>query len=115
MGVIAWQADGPDWADSLPALVAHACERWQLTVADPFEGGYTALVAPAERADGSSCVSSCPIRMTSPGTSRTALELWAGEGAVRLLERDEMTRALLLERVEPGTTLLELGDLEEAS
>ena len=44
-----------------------------------------------------------------------ALELWDGDGAVRLLERDDMTRALLLERIDPGTTLLELPDAEEAT
>jgi streptomycin 6-kinase len=34
-----------------------------------------------------------------------ALELWDGEGAVRLLARDDELRALLLERCEPGTYL----------
>ena len=31
-----------------------------------------------------------------------ALELWAGDGAVRLLRRDDRRRALLLERALPG-------------
>jgi streptomycin 6-kinase len=34
-----------------------------------------------------------------------ALERWAGDGAVRLLARDDACNALLLERCEPGTTL----------
>ena len=38
-----------------------------------------------------------------------ALELWAGEGAVRLLAHDPTHHALLLERCLPGTTLAAAG------
>jgi streptomycin 6-kinase len=38
-----------------------------------------------------------------------ALELWAGDGAVRLLAHDEERHALLLERCVPGTPLSEAG------
>ena len=34
-----------------------------------------------------------------------ALEVWDGNGAVRLLARDDERRALLLERLQPGTPL----------
>jgi streptomycin 6-kinase len=34
-----------------------------------------------------------------------ALELWGGDGAVRLIARDESARLLLLERCVPGTSL----------
>ena len=115
VGVIAWQDDGPDWADSLPALAAHACERWELTLGEPYEGGHAAWVAPAERADGTPCVLKLPYPDDESQHEPDALELWDGDGAVRLLERDDMTRALLLERIDPGTTLLELPDAEEAT
>jgi streptomycin 6-kinase len=116
IGVIAWQDDGPDWAASLPALAAHACEQWELTLAgDPYEGGHVAWVAPAERADGTRCVLKLPYPDDESQHEADALELWGGDGAVRLLERDDATRALLLERIEPGTTLLALDDAEEAT
>jgi streptomycin 6-kinase len=38
-----------------------------------------------------------------------ALELWAGDGAARLLAHDEERHALLLERCVPGTPLSEAG------
>jgi streptomycin 6-kinase len=38
-----------------------------------------------------------------------ALERWAGDGAVRLLARDDARNALLLERCEPGTPLTSAG------
>jgi len=113
-GVIAWQPDGEDWADALPALLEHAAEHWELTVGDPYEGGATAWVAPAERADGTPCVLKLPYPDDESQHEPEALLLWAGEGAVRLLEREEMTRALLLERLEPGTSLLALADSAEA-
>jgi streptomycin 6-kinase len=39
-----------------------------------------------------------------------ALELWAGDGAIRLLAHDPQRRALLLERCNPGTRLSELDE-----
>jgi streptomycin 6-kinase len=37
-----------------------------------------------------------------------ALEVWGGDGAVRLLARDDVRHAMLIERCEPGTRLSEL-------
>ena len=113
-GVIAWKPDGQDWADSLPVLVEHCREIWQLDIGEPFEGGCTALVAPAVSADGTACV----LKLRYPDDESLhepeALERWAGDGAVRLLERDEVTGALLLEHVQPGTSLREVADIDEA-
>jgi len=39
-----------------------------------------------------------------------ALRAWDGQGAIRLLEYDEQRHAMLLERSQPGTTLLGLDD-----
>jgi streptomycin 6-kinase len=39
-----------------------------------------------------------------------ALALWAGDGAVRLVRRDDARRALLIERADPGTDLAELPE-----
>ncbi|HET6174652.1 MAG TPA: aminoglycoside phosphotransferase family protein [Gaiellales bacterium] len=113
-GVIAWMPDGQDWAGSLPTLIEHARLQWQLEVGDPYTNGAIAWVAPAERADGSSCVLKIPYPDDKSLHEPDALELWAGEGAVRLLERDGATRALLLERLSPGTSLFGVADPEEA-
>jgi streptomycin 6-kinase len=43
------------------------------------------------------------------GHEAVALELWNGDGAVRLLAHDEERHALLLERARPGAHLAELG------
>ena len=39
-----------------------------------------------------------------------ALELWAGDGAVRLLREDRSRRALLVERARPGDDIAELAE-----
>jgi streptomycin 6-kinase len=113
-GVIAWMPDGQDWADALPVLVEHCRELWELEIGDPFEGGATAWVAPAERADGSSCVLKVRYPDDESLHEPDALERWAGNGAVRLIERDEPTGVLLLERLQPGTSLRQLTDAGEA-
>jgi streptomycin 6-kinase len=113
-GVIAWMADGQEWADSLPARVERFRRRWELTVGEPFEGGCTAWVAPAERSDGSPCVLKLPYTGEGPTYEADALRAWAGEGAVRLLERDEETGVLLLERLLPGSSLYGCAEPEEA-
>ena len=41
-----------------------------------------------------------------------ALQLWGGEGAVRLLRRDRARRALLIERARPGGDLAQLSEAE---
>jgi streptomycin 6-kinase len=113
-GVIAWEPDGQDWADSLPARLEHCRQLWHLRVGEPFEGGCTAWVAPAERADGSDCV----LKLTWTGDESIheaeALVTWNGEGAVSVIERDEPTHALLLERLLPGSSLLDWPDPDEA-
>jgi streptomycin 6-kinase len=44
-----------------------------------------------------------------------ALELWNGDGAVRLLRRDRARRALLLERARPGSDISQLPEDEATS
>jgi streptomycin 6-kinase len=113
-GVIAWMADGEEWADSLPALLERFRRRWELSVGEPFEGGCTAWVAPAERSDGRPCVLKLPYTGEGPVYEADALRMWAGEGAVGLIEWDDDTGALLLERLRPGSSLYGVAEPEEA-
>ena len=63
------------------------------------------MVAPAERADGRSFVLKVPYPDSESRSEPDGLRLWDGDGVVRLLEWDDVTRALLLERLRPGTSL----------
>jgi streptomycin 6-kinase len=80
-------------------------ERWQLTLGDEYPAGAAGRAFRVERADGTPAV----LKLSNPhresAQEADALERWAGEGAVKLLDRDDARHALLLERCEPGTYL----------
>ena len=101
---------GAAWLDRLPALVAECAEQWTLVLDEPLSGGNVALVVAARRADGSPAVLKLSFPEHESEHEADALLHWGGEAAVRLLERDDDRRALLLERVLPGTPLWETED-----
>lgn len=81
---------------------------WRLELGDPYELSFN-WVAPARRADGTRAV----LKLGVPESDHlrheaAALDRFGGDGAVRLLERDAVRGALLLERAEPGTMLRHL-------
>ncbi|MFC4496227.1 aminoglycoside phosphotransferase family protein [Streptomyces ovatisporus] len=98
-------ASGREWLLRLPALVEELRQRWELRLGAPYHGGSCSWVAPAERTDGARAV----LKVTWPHREARpegeVLRLWAGEGAVLVLEHDPQLYALLLERCEPGTQL----------
>jgi streptomycin 6-kinase len=104
---------GRDWLARLPSLVADAASAWQLHVGPPFEpGGNVGWVAPVRRADGTDAV----LKVECPGHPNPwapkGLQHWAGRAAARLLDYDQETQVLLLERCVPGTRS---DDLDVAS
>ena len=94
-----WRAD-PLWLAALPRLVGECARRWNLALEEPFDTPRS-LVIPAGEV---------VLKLNAPGHREAdheadALACWAGRGAVRLLERDDDRRALLVERCRPGTPL----------
>jgi streptomycin 6-kinase len=88
--------------------VAHAGveDRWALVPAGPpFEGGHASAAYPVTRRDGAAAVLKIQVPHRESEHEADALELLDGDGAVRLLERDDERHALLLERLVPGTPL----------
>jgi len=89
--------------------VQAAAERWSLTLGEPYVQGVAGYTTGAELADGTPVV----LKLVEPHRETEheadALELWDGDGAVRLIARDETGYVLVLERCEPGTHLSELG------
>jgi streptomycin 6-kinase len=94
-----------DWLPSVPALVEELADRWELALGAPYEGGAGGYVVRADRSDGTRAVLKVGFPHRESEQEADALERWAGDGAVRLLERDDARYALLLERCEPGTFL----------
>jgi streptomycin 6-kinase len=102
-----YPADGESWLRGLPTLLTEIAERWGLDLSGPFAGLSFHYVAPAvRRADGLPVVLKVGVPSdTELPREAEALRFYNGRGMARLLDTDLERGALLLERVQPGTTL----------
>jgi streptomycin 6-kinase len=91
-------------------LAAAVARDWGLRLGEPYPPGAAGYVVPADLPDGTPAVLKLQHRHREDEQEADALERWDGDGAVRLLARDEERHALLLERCEPGTPLSEGDD-----
>jgi streptomycin 6-kinase len=107
--------EGAAWLARLPEHVESCAERWSLTVGEPLTGGNVALVLAVEASDGTPAVLKVSYPDEESEHEADALAWWAGDGAAALLARDDSRRALLLERLDPGTTLWSVEDDERAT
>src|SRR5262245_24341711 len=90
----------PGWLEALPELVSECADLWSLEPEDPIDTPHS-LVVPA---------GDVVLKLNAPShheadTEADALERWAGQAAVQLHARDDVRRALLIERCVPGTPL----------
>jgi streptomycin 6-kinase len=90
--------EGRAWLDALPRLLAECTERWNLRLGRTFAGGYVSLPVAAELPDGTDVVLKIQFPHRESEHEAAALELWDGDGAVRLLAHDAERHAVLLER-----------------
>ena len=107
---------GDAWVNRLPALMEDLGQRWSLKVGQPFPNLSYNWVVPALREDGAPAV----LKLSFPGdkgfrTEAAALAFFGGRGICHLLELDLDRGAMLLERLQPGRPLTDLGDDEEAT
>jgi streptomycin 6-kinase len=95
------------WLERVPELVAECVEEWELELGEPYEAGAAGYAVRAALTDGTPAVLKVIYPHREAEHEADALELLGGNGAVRLLARDDARSAMLLERCEPGTTLAE--------
>jgi streptomycin 6-kinase len=94
---------------NLDDQIAACVDRWQLELGgERFTGATQAIVLPATFPDGSSAILKIQTPHRESEREADALSFWNGDGAVRLLERDDERHAVLIERCVPGTPLFEL-------
>jgi streptomycin 6-kinase len=89
-----------EWLAELPRLAGECAECWGLELEQPVDTPHS-LVVPA---------GDVVLKLNAPphfeaDHEADALELWDGNGAARLVGRDDERRALLIERCRPGTCL----------
>jgi streptomycin 6-kinase len=102
--------EGRAWIAGLPALAAAHLDQWQLAIDGPVASGAVALIIPVVRGDDSKAVLKLQPVDDETGGEPAALQAWAGQGAVRLLEHDPSSGAMLLERLDPSRDLYTMDD-----
>jgi len=112
---IEWNEEDPVWLRWLPTLLDLTAKRWSLTLGPHFPGIRINYVAPASRADGTACVVKISRHVDETRHEIAALRLWDGVGAARLLDADADRGALVVERLEPGTMLVDLARSDDAA
>lgn len=92
--------EGRVWLEGLPRLVDDLLQDWDLQVDGAAMHGYSALVLPVRRADGTPAVLKVVWPHEEGRDEHLALRAWDGRGAVRLLAAAPARWALLLERLD---------------
>ncbi len=98
---------GRQWIERLPTIIAACEQRWHVRVGEPF-GLSMNYAAPATHEDGTPLVLKILAPYDEVIVEPEALQHYAGHGAIRLIDRDEATSAMLLERCLPGAELATL-------
>jgi streptomycin 6-kinase len=94
------------WLENLPALLEELTDRWSLRVGPPFaHSGTCSWVAPAVRNDGIPAVLKLAMPHMEGEHEIEGLRFWNGNPTVTLIEADDQSGAMLLERCQPGTSL----------
>ena len=109
VGRLARTEHGQAWLERLPRLRDECVEQWSLEVGQPFASANASLALPARLPDGTEAVLKIGFPHRESEHEGDALELWDGDGAVRLIARDHERDALLIERCVPGRHLSEAG------
>jgi streptomycin 6-kinase len=91
-------------------LAAAYLDRWELATDGPVTSGAVALIIPVACCDGSKAVLKLQPVDDETGGEPAALQAWAGQGAVRLLEHDPSSGAMLLERLDASRDLSTMPD-----
>jgi streptomycin 6-kinase len=100
---------GEEWFEQLPTTIKGLEDKWSLKVEPPFPGIEFNFVAPAIREESEQVVLkiSPPFEQIEIYGEAAYLRCRVGAGAVRLLEEDRESRAILIERALPGESLSE--------
>jgi streptomycin 6-kinase len=101
------------WLEGLDETIRRLEARWSLTLGTPFGGASCAWVAPAWLPNGTSAVLKIGMPHFEAEHEIDGLRFWDGDPTVQLLNADDQTGAMLLERCIPGTALRELPECEQ--
>ena len=94
------------WLETLPQRLDELLGRWRLRLEVPFDqDGACSWVCPVVRFDGTPAVLKLAMPHMEGKHEIQGLRYWGGSLMVNLLEADDDSGGMLLERCLPGTTL----------
>lgn len=106
---------GRAFVAGLPGLAEEFLGRWGLRVTGPSMHGVASLVLPVERvADGTRAALKMQLLDEESEGEPVGLRAWGGDGVVRLVDHDQGTGTMLLERLDEGLPLTSVADTREA-
>ena len=91
------------WLAALPETAAGYLDRWQLTLDGTPMHGAASLVLPVRRTTGTPAILKLQPRNDENEGEALALRTWNTDDVVDVLEYDDATATLLLERLNPRT------------
>jgi streptomycin 6-kinase len=105
--------DGEEWLKKLPSIIQYCETKWKLKINKPFSLSIN-YVALATMNDGREVV----VKICIPGKGfqdeLVVLQLFNGQGMVKLIDFEIENGILILEKLSPGNTLGDVPDDEEA-
>lgn len=104
---------GAKWLSQLPSLIEAAADRFSLLeLGVPYSRANVSYVLPARQESRDVILK---IQFPNPEClhETDALELWNGNGAIKLLDHDPELHALILEPCVPGTSLAESAEQDK--
>lgn len=108
------QPGGAEWLEGLSDLVRECAHEWSLRVGEPYDYAFVSLALRVELPDRTPAVLKIGFPHRESEQEAEALAHYDGRGAVTLLARSRARHAMLLERCEPGHSLLDVHDETEA-
>jgi streptomycin 6-kinase len=106
---------GRAWVEALPGVVAGLARRWELELSSrSYTGGTHSLVLAVTRPGGVPALLKVPVLDEENRAEAAALRAYAGDGAALLYDVEPESGALLMERLEPGTPLIEHPNRQHA-
>jgi streptomycin 6-kinase len=105
---------GRNYLADLENLLLDTSHRWNLTLGEPFRLSYNYVCA-VTRVDGTPAVLKIGVPNRELTSEISALNIYRGDGACRLLKADVSQGILLLERLLPGKMLSKVEDDDQAT
>lgn len=106
--------EGKQWIKSLPAIIRKLEQSWQITIEDAFPNCYCNFVAPAVTQEGTPTVVKIGFPDIEFLREVAYLEYLNNEFVPKIIKVDKQAHAILLERLDPATTLTSITDDVEA-